>query len=91
MVPAALSLELFKPVIGCTGGAVSCVIEAERDGLLVEARDAQALAQAICRLLAQPDEARALGEAGRQKVLARYTWPAIAARFRGVYREALGG
>lgn len=78
-----------KPVIGCRRGAVPCVVQAGQDGLLVDYQDAKMLAEAIIQLLSNRQWARALGEAGRQKVLARYTWPQIARRFRDVYLAAL--
>jgi glycosyltransferase involved in cell wall biosynthesis len=78
-----------KPVIGCWRGAIPWVVQAGRDGLLVEFQNGQLLAEAINLLLENPKYARALGEAGYQKVLDRYTWPEIARRFRQVYQDAL--
>lgn len=78
-----------KPVIGCWRGAIPWVVQAGRDGLLVEFQNDQLLAEAINLLLENPKYARALGEAGYQKVLNRYTWPEIARRFRQVYQDAL--
>ncbi len=78
-----------KPVIGCHRGAVPWVVHAGRDGLLVKYQKEKELAEAIILLLKNPDWASTLGEAGRQKVLARYTWPEIARRFRQVYAEAI--
>ncbi len=77
-----------KPVIGCHRGAVPWVIRAGRDGLLIEFQDENSLAEAIILLLANPRWAQALGEAGYKKVMARYTWPEIARRFRRVYVQA---
>lgn len=78
-----------KPVIGCRRGAVPWVVHAGRDGLLVDYQDEKMLADAIIMLLNNPRWAEALGEAGRQKMLARYTWPDIAGRFREVYLRAV--
>jgi glycosyltransferase involved in cell wall biosynthesis len=77
-----------KPVIGCQRGAVPWVVEADVDGLLVEWKNAQALARAAITLLANPNAARAMGEQGKMKVLAKYTWPVIARQFREVYARA---
>jgi glycosyltransferase involved in cell wall biosynthesis len=80
-----------KPVIGCRRGAIATVIQEGVDGLLVPYADASSLAPAIVRLLDEPETRQALGEAGRRKVLARYTWPLVAKRFREVYELALNG
>ncbi len=78
-----------KPVIGARRGAVPNVINEGRDGLLVEYQNEHMLSDAIVELLANPQRARAMGEAGRAKVRARYTWREIARRFRAVYAEAV--
>jgi len=74
-----------KPVIGCRCGAIAEVVRDGADGLLVPYADPAALAAAICQLLDDPARARALGEAGRRRVLAEHGWPTIAARFRDAY------
>ncbi|HZR83352.1 MAG TPA: glycosyltransferase family 4 protein [Candidatus Binatia bacterium] len=78
-----------KPVIGCRTGAVSCVVEHDRDGLLVPVRDPHGLAEALLRILENPGLGRAMGAAGRRKVLRDHTWPAVAARFRNAYLRAI--
>jgi glycosyltransferase involved in cell wall biosynthesis len=76
-----------KPVIGCRRGAIPWVVDAGKDGLLVEFQNEELLAEAIVLLLRNPEWARAMGEAGYSKVVSRFTWSEIARRFRGVYRE----
>jgi len=78
-----------KPVIGCRRGAQMSVIAEGTDGLLVHFDDPPMLALAIVHLLANPALRAAYGEAGRRKVLERYTWPHIARRFREVYERAI--
>ncbi len=78
-----------KPVIGCKNGAVPFVIDAGRDGLLINFDDSDALGEAILILLQNPAWAHHLGQHGRQKVLERYNWPEIARRFRQVYQGAI--
>jgi glycosyltransferase involved in cell wall biosynthesis len=75
-----------KPVIGCRRGAIPWVVNAGRDGLLVEFQKEKMLAEAIVLLLENPEWAQRLGETGRQKVMKRYSWPIIARRFREVYQ-----
>ena len=52
-----------------------------RDGLRVKPDDPAALAAAIVWMLDHPDAARAMGQAGLDKVKARFTWNRVAARF----------
>ena len=63
-----------KPVVaGNSGGAVEAVIQNET-GLLVEPDDPDALAEAISRILSDPDVARRLGENGRKRVERELNW-----------------
>lgn len=78
-----------KPVIGCRRGAQMSVIDDGADGLLVHFDDPAMLALAIVHLLSNPWLRAAFGEAGRRKVLERYTWPHVARRFREVYQRAI--
>lgn len=80
-----------KPVVGARSGAVPTVIDEGVDGLLVDYQDDRSLADALLMLVRDPQRARAMGNAGRDKVLARYTWPQIAQTFRGVYEGVLSG
>jgi glycosyltransferase involved in cell wall biosynthesis len=78
-----------KPVIGCRRGAVPWVIDAGRDGLLIEYQNEIMLAETIVMLLRNQNWAHSLGEQGRNKVLARYTWPEIVRQFRSIYKKSL--
>jgi glycosyltransferase involved in cell wall biosynthesis len=79
-----------KPVIGCRRGAIPWVVDAGRDGLLVDFQDDRMLAEALLALLHNPGWSQALGEAGYEKVRREYTWPEVARRFREVYCAARG-
>jgi rhamnosyl/mannosyltransferase len=62
------------PVIGSNAGGIPEVIEDGKDGLIVEAGNVSALAEAIARILSDRALAQRMGEAGYEKVLAKYTW-----------------
>jgi glycosyltransferase involved in cell wall biosynthesis len=47
------------------------------------------MAQTVCQLLAQPAWQQTMGAAGREKVLANYTWEIVADRVRQVYADLL--
>jgi glycosyltransferase involved in cell wall biosynthesis len=73
-----------KPVIGARAGGVPNVIEDTVDGLLTEFGNVAEIATAIETLLADTDRARAMGQRGRTKVQAHYTWDHIYERLRAV-------
>ncbi len=79
------------PVVASGISGIPLAVEDGRTGLLVPEGDAAALAAALLRLLANPEERRAMGEAGRRKAERELTWDAIAARYRAAYLEALAG
>jgi len=68
-------------VAGASGGIADAVLEGET-GLLVAPEDVEAAADAVRHLLADPALARQLGAKGRQRVLDRFTWDAVATEFR---------
>ena len=80
---------LRKPVIGPNTKAVSTVIRDGEDGWLVPLNDPAAIAAAVERWIAAPELARCMGEAGRRRVLQRYTQTRIADVVEGVYLRTL--
>jgi glycosyltransferase involved in cell wall biosynthesis/SAM-dependent methyltransferase len=78
-----------KPVVASAVGGLVNLVEHERTGLLVPPRDPQALRAALDRLLADGDLRRRLGRAGREKIIAGYSWDKVVAQTRVVYERAL--
>ena len=75
------------PVVSTrTVGVVDC-LEEGRNGLLVEPRDAQGLADAIARLLDDGALRRDLARHALDDVRALYSWPAVARTIGHVYEE----
>jgi len=70
------------------GGIPEVVVDGET-GWLVEPGDATALGQALREALADPERARRMGEAGRRRVEAHFSWDRIADRTMTVYGEAI--
>ncbi len=66
----AMAMEL--PCVATWINGVPEIIEHEVDGLLVPPASATAIADAVERLMDDPERARRLGSAARRKVLARY-------------------
>lgn len=59
------------------------------NGLLVEARNASALAEALARLLADPVLRQQMGWRGRERVLGEFSQEKIVAQVLALYREVL--
>jgi glycosyltransferase involved in cell wall biosynthesis len=76
-----------KPVIGAQSWGVGDLIEHGRDGVLVPFGDVAALAQAILRLVTQPELASQMGARGRDKTLRQHTWDIKYPLVRDVYRQ----
>jgi alpha-maltose-1-phosphate synthase len=73
-----------------TGGIPEVVADGET-GLLVPPGEPGPLADALNVLLRDPGRARAMGEAGRKRVVAEFGWPAIAAQTADLYAELVRG
>jgi hypothetical protein len=65
-----------KGIVASKTGQLSVLLTHEQDALLVEQRNDAQLAEAILRLLGNPELRRQLGEAARRKVMSAYTWEA---------------
>ncbi len=91
-LPAAEAMATGTPLVATTGGAIPEV--AGRDGetcLAVPPGDPGVLATALSRLLADPALRARLGAAGRERVLARFTWAKAAEGTVARYRAAMPG
>ncbi|MFI2409795.1 glycosyltransferase family 4 protein [Streptomyces sp. NPDC018947] len=89
-LPAAEAMATGTALLATTGGAVPEV--AGRDGetcLAVPPGDAGALAAGLTRLLGDPELRARLGAAGRERVLAHFTWARAAEGTAARYREAV--
>ena len=86
-VPQSLlqALAMARPVVGTTVGGIPEVIVDEETGLMVPPKDPRALAQAMARLMMDPDYRRELGRRGRQLVVERFSMEQMAAEIEAVY------
>jgi glycosyltransferase involved in cell wall biosynthesis len=75
------------PVIGSSSGAIPEVIDDA--GLVVPERDPLSLAQAIDRVLGDPDLRQRLIDLGHQRVRTLYAWPVVAERTVELFRSAI--
>jgi glycosyltransferase involved in cell wall biosynthesis len=90
-LPAGEAMACGLPVAATTGGALPEVVEDGVTGILVPPGDAPALAQAMRTLMGDTDLRRRMGQAGRERVLEKFSWRKAALETEAVYHEALGG
>ncbi|HEX6470435.1 MAG TPA: glycosyltransferase family 4 protein [Streptosporangiaceae bacterium] len=72
-------------VVGRSGGSAESVRDG-RTGFVVDARDPAPVADALLRLISQPELARAMGAAGRRWAVRDWTWDRAAARLASALR-----
>ena len=77
-----------RPIVATRVGAIPEIVRDGRTGVLVEPRDAQALARAITGMLDDPQRRIAMGEAGRLESI-RYGWSSATAQTAAVYERAM--
>jgi glycosyltransferase involved in cell wall biosynthesis len=66
------------PIVVTRVGGMTDAVEHGRTGYLTPPADPAALAGAICDVLADPARAREMGQAGRAKAMARFSWESSA-------------
>lgn len=89
-LPAAEAMATGTPLVATTGGAIPEVSGADGETCLaVPPRDADALAAALGRMLGDAALRARIGAAGRERVLARFTWERAARLTAERYREAI--
>ncbi|WP_232423289.1 glycosyltransferase [Mycobacterium sp. 155] len=79
---AHLAHTFARPVVATRVGDIPTVVVEGISGLLVAPDDADALADALVRLLTQPDLAQRLGESGARALTAEASWDEVASRLR---------
>ncbi|MBI5645857.1 MAG: glycosyltransferase family 4 protein [Ignavibacteriae bacterium] len=82
------SMASGLPLVGTNVGGIPELIIPGESGLLVEARDPRALADALIRVLTEPSLRESLGRGARARVEQVFAWPEIARRTADVYLTA---
>jgi glycosyltransferase involved in cell wall biosynthesis/GT2 family glycosyltransferase len=90
-LPLALleAMAVGRPIVATDVPGTRELVTDGQTGLLVRPDDPDQLANAIRRLLDDPDLARRLGEAGREQVTERFGLDQMVASVGTVYREAM--
>jgi glycosyltransferase involved in cell wall biosynthesis len=84
------AMAMEKPVVATAVGGTVEVVEEGVTGHLVPARDAEALARGIRRVLDDRGRGRAMGARGRQVVVDRFSAKAMVRRMEALYTQLLG-
>jgi starch synthase len=79
------------PVVASRVGGIPEVVDDGRTGVLVEVDDGfeAGLASALDTVLGDPEAARRMGEAGRERAVGEFGWDAVARRTAALYEEVL--
>ena len=76
-----------KPVIGARIGSTQCVVDDGVDGLLVDPKSSEDLAEKIITKLSDRDKREKMGMAGYSKTIAHHTWGKVVDRLETLYRD----
>lgn len=82
------AMSFGKPVVGSTTGGIPEVVADGETGLLVPPGDSRALADALCCVLLNPEQARSLGAAGRVRAAA-FTFENMIRGYEKVYERVI--
>jgi glycosyltransferase involved in cell wall biosynthesis len=85
VVLEGMSFEL--PVIASRVSGVVDIISDGVDGILIPSEDPQALANAMKRIIIQPELATRLGNRARQKVISEFSIESVADRYSYLYKQ----
>jgi glycosyltransferase involved in cell wall biosynthesis len=83
------ALLMERPTVATRVGGMPETVRHGHTGLLVPPSDPAALADAICRMLAEPDKARRMAQAGRALMLEHYHIDRTTARIAAMYAQLL--
>jgi alpha-maltose-1-phosphate synthase len=78
------------PCVGAAACAMPEIIEDDVTGYVVPPGDVQSLAERMLKL-ADPEPARRMGDAGRRRMLERYTWASVSSRILAEAQKRLAG
>jgi glycosyltransferase involved in cell wall biosynthesis len=82
------AMAMGRPVVCTPAGIGDVVVKDHETGVLVPYADSNALATGVLELLSDPSLARALGSAGRQVIVERFSLDAMVEQLLSVYRSA---
>jgi glycosyltransferase involved in cell wall biosynthesis len=87
IIPTAYMYK--RAVVATKVGSIPEVVDHEVTGILIEPGNEKSLAEAVIRLLLDPNLRTSMGEAGYQKLQQELSWKSIAGKTLQVYESAL--
>jgi len=85
------AMSCARPVVATRAGGIPETVLDGETGLLARVGDPGDVADKLAALLADPARAAEMGRRGRERVVAEYTWPLVAARYLATYRPLFAG
>ena len=85
-----LAYGFGRPVIVTDVGGISDAVRSDETGVVAGSGDAQALAEAIRQILADPESTRMMGRRARHVAETKYSWGAVARIVTEVYESVSG-
>ncbi|HEX9015427.1 MAG TPA: glycosyltransferase, partial [Chloroflexota bacterium] len=79
------AMALQKPVVATAAVGTRDIVQDGSTGILTPVGDPKAAAAAAARVLSSPAESRAMGEAGRELILRRFSQEAMVKRTGQLY------
>ena len=77
------------PVIATAVGGNADLVVPGQTGEIVSPADPQAMAVRLVKLASNPERARTMGQAGRQRVQTHFSMQAMVATYRSVYDQQM--
>jgi phosphatidylinositol alpha-1,6-mannosyltransferase len=77
------------PIVAGNSGGVPDAVRDGETGFLVEPEDPAAVAERVTELLANPNLARTIGQAGRRAVETYYNWDRVMKDLRAIEAEVI--
>jgi phosphatidylinositol alpha-1,6-mannosyltransferase len=74
-----------KPVVAFSCGGIPDAVEDGKSGILVESGNYQAMTAVMVSLLNNPDMAASMGNCGQQRVIRKFSWNRIVARYETAF------
>ncbi len=79
------AMSCAMPVVATAIDGIPDVVEHNKHGLLVPARDPASLAESICLMLEHKEKAKLMGQAGRRHMIEHYSLDAMTKQHESIY------
>ncbi|MHC1591418.1 MAG: glycosyltransferase family 4 protein [Candidatus Helarchaeales archaeon] len=87
-VAAVEAMSMKKPLVSTQAGGLKEVVN-ETNALIIPPKNSKALAEAILKLLENPEIGRKLGENGRKTVMSKFNWKLAAKKHELLYNKII--